>query len=199
MPDQRSNEVFFAEHFVHEHPEVMYLVVIDTGEDDPFLAQELPGDEQPGVHHREPRRVVAPARLRVAREEVAVGVLLAYLLTVVGEVPERATVYETATTPLLAARLLLVSLSGWVALLPVVQSCLILMIIGSWVSMLTGSHGLASFCREWIDLLIGPMRRFPLRIGMLDLTPLVFMFALGFVHVLLQSILLHSFLKLAGT
>lgn len=130
---------------------------------------------------------------------LAVGVLLAYLLTVVGEVPERATVYETATTPLLAARLLLVSLSGWVALLPVVQSCLILMIIGSWVSMLTGSHGLASFCREWIDLLIGPMRRFPLRIGMLDLTPLVFMFALGFVHVLLQSILLHSFLKLAGT
>jgi len=129
---------------------------------------------------------------------LAVGVLLSYLLTIVGNVAGAATVHETAITPLLVVRLLIVSLSGWVALLPLVRSCLILMIIGSWVSMLTGSYGLASFCREWIDLLIGPLRRFPLRIGMLDLTPLLFMFALGYVHVFLQGILYRSFLNLAG-
>ena len=95
-----------------------------------------------------------------------------------------------------ALRMVILALSGWVALLPVVQQLLFLVLIGSWVSSFMGAPSLATFCRDWIDTLIGPMRRFPIRIGMLDLTPLVFMFALGYVHILLQGVLLSAFQNL---
>jgi len=121
---------------------------------------------------------------------LALGMLLAYAVSTIGR-----PLNPTAGTSVVVqgARSFTLALSGWVAVLQIVQSCLLLMIIGSWVSMFTGSHGLAQFCREWIDLLIGPIRRYPLRIGMLDLTPLVFMIGLGFVHAFLQGILFSSF------
>jgi len=128
---------------------------------------------------------------------LAVGILLAGLFTAIGVSPLE--VGSRTNPPDLAMffRLVIVSLSGWVAVLPVIQNCLLLVIIGSFVSLFTGSHGLTAFCREWIDLLIGPLKRYPIRIGMLDLTPLVFMFALGFIHAFLYGILARSFQMLS--
>ena len=125
---------------------------------------------------------------------LALGMLLAYALSAIGR-----PLNPGAGLPLvvLGARSFILALSGWVAVLQIVQSCLLLMIIGSWVSMFTGAHGLAHFCREWIDLLVGPIRRYPLRIGMLDLTPLVFLIGIGFLHDLLQGILFNSFRAVA--
>ena len=52
------------------------------------------------------------------------------------------------------------------------------------------------FCRTWIDFLMGPLRRYPLRIGMLDLTPIIMIFALDFLHRFMMGILARSYLKL---
>ncbi len=71
-----------------------------------------------------------------------------------------------------------------------------MLIIGSWVAMFTGAHGLMMFCRNWTDTLMGPLRRYPLRIGPLDLTPIVMIFLLEFIHGFLMGILLKSYTKL---
>ena len=127
---------------------------------------------------------------------VAFGVLLAWMFTTIGVAPQQG---GTNGQPEVVnvVRLVIMSLSGAVAVLPVLQNSLLLVIIGSFVAVFTGSHRLASFCREWIDLLIGPLKRYPIRVGMLDLTPLVFMFALGFVHAFLMGILARSFQMLS--
>jgi uncharacterized protein YggT (Ycf19 family) len=58
-------------------------------------------------------------------------------------------------------------------------------IAGHWIGMATNASNLGWMCAEWLDHLLGPLRRYPIRIGMFDLTPLVFFFGLG----LLQSAL----------
>ena len=85
------------------------------------------------------------------------------------------------------------SLAGWVHVLPIIMNVLMMLIIGSWVSMFTSSHGIMLFCREWIDMLLGPARRYPIRIGMLDLTPIVFFLVISFVHQLLIRVLFNSY------
>ncbi len=85
------------------------------------------------------------------------------------------------------------AVAGWVNVLMILQSALIVLIIGSWISMFMASHGLMFFCREWIDLILGPLRRYPMRIGMLDLTPIVFFFGVSIVHGILQGILWRSY------
>ena len=90
-------------------------------------------------------------------------------------------------------RCLLSALSALVGVLLVLQQFVILLIIGSWVSMLASSPGVTFFCREWLDLALGPFRRFPLRIGMFDLTPLIFIFAVGFLHSILLRLLAHAY------
>ena len=94
-------------------------------------------------------------------------------------------------------RLVILALAGWVQILPMVQSVMMLLIIGSWISMFTGSQGLMLLCREWIDFLLGPLRRYPIRIGMIDLSPIVFFFVLGFAHTLLMSLVVQSYNALA--
>jgi uncharacterized protein YggT (Ycf19 family) len=125
------------------------------------------------------------------------GILLAWLFAAIGVAPQGAAAPAFSWSPAAAARLLVISLSGWVAVLPVLQSLLVLVIIGSFVSLFTGSHALAAYCGEWIDLLIGPLRRYPLRIGMLDLTPLVFVFLLRVVYLVLIAALARSFQMLS--
>jgi uncharacterized protein YggT (Ycf19 family) len=127
---------------------------------------------------------------------LVLGAALGYGMNHLGVPPEGANSYESASALVLSARLLIVAVSGWVGLLPLIQSLLILTIIGSWVSMFTGSYGLASFCHEWIEMLIGPLRRYPVRVGTLDLTPLIFMILLGVVHGALQMVLLESFKRI---
>lgn len=117
------------------------------------------------------------------------GVLLAWLFAAVAVPPRLSVTGPSGWGPLAGLRLLLVSLSGWVAVLPVIQNLLLLAIIGSFVSLFAGSTALAGLCREWIDLLIGPLKRYPIRVGFLDLTPLVFLFAIGFAHAFLYGFL----------
>lgn len=87
------------------------------------------------------------------------------------------------------------SLIGWTNVLPIIQQIMLILIIGSWISTFTGSGGLAIICSEWIDFLLGPMRRRRLIIGMFDITPIIFIFAVLFIHGILLSIL-NAFLRL---
>ncbi len=89
-------------------------------------------------------------------------------------------------------KLIVSAMVAWTDCLGVLLHLVIGLIIGSWVSMFTGSPGLASLCREWLDLFLGPARRFPLRIGMFDLAPIIFFFAVQFIYALLRGILLWS-------
>jgi uncharacterized protein YggT (Ycf19 family) len=90
-------------------------------------------------------------------------------------------------------KLLILAIAAWVQLLPVLQSLMLMLIIGSWISMFTHSHGLAMLCRDWINVLLGPLRRYPIRIGMIDLSPIVFFFVIGLAHALLMSIIVAAY------
>lgn len=92
------------------------------------------------------------------------------------------------------ARLIALSLAEWVDVLLLARTLMILLIIGSWISMFAASPGIAVFCREWLEFFLGPLRRYPLRLGMFDLTPLIFFFALGFVHYALKVVLANIYL-----
>lgn len=121
---------------------------------------------------------------------LAIGVALGLLLDVAGVAPAG---WPTGQGIQHGIQCVISAVSGWVSILTILQSALLLLIIGSWVSMFTGSHSLMFICREWIDLILGPLRRYPLRIGMLDLTPIVFFFGVNIVHGLLQAILMRSY------
>jgi uncharacterized protein YggT (Ycf19 family) len=74
-----------------------------------------------------------------------------------------------------------------------IRSLVILLIIGSLVSMFANSRAIHSFCRDWLDLLLGPARRFPIRLGMFDLMPLVFLIALGLAQAVLQEMIYRAY------
>lgn len=91
--------------------------------------------------------------------------------------------YGSVILPLLVImRYAIVAISGAVNLLLILQRVLFVLIIGSWVVMFTGSNTLMIICREWLDFLLGPFRRFPLRIGPLDFTPIIAFLAIGIIH-----------------
>lgn len=90
--------------------------------------------------------------------------------------------------------------AGAVDMLLVLRSLLIVLIVGSWISMFAGAQALALLSREWLDFLLGPFRRFPIRVGPLDLTPLIAFFALGIVHSALnQNILPRLYIFLSAS
>lgn len=93
-------------------------------------------------------------------------------------------------------RALISALSGWVEVFSAMIQTLVVLILGSWIAMFTGAPGIGHACREWTDLLMGPMRRYPVRIGMFDLSPVVYIFILGAIQTLLQGILLQSYIRL---
>ena len=137
---------------------------------------------------------------------LAFGMLLAFLLDLAG-VPKL--VPQTIALPVMInwtdspflvnlLKLAISALAGWVDLLLVIQTFLILLIIGSWISMFMASRGIMFFCREWMDMILGPLRRHPIRIGMFDLTPLIFILAIQFfIYPLLKGILFASYSVLA--
>ncbi len=90
-------------------------------------------------------------------------------------------------------KLLVLSVAAWVQLLPVLSSLMFMLIIGSWISMFAHSQGLAMLCRDWINVLLGPLRRYPIRLGMIDLSPIVFFIAVGFLHYFLMSIIVAAY------
>jgi uncharacterized protein YggT (Ycf19 family) len=141
------------------------------------------------------RPLTAMAGVRRPAFLLVCGMLLAWLLNRTGQAPAQ---FAWSPAPFWhqALRLAVASLAAWVAVLPLLQSLLILLIIGSWVSMFTHTQGLMWFCRDWLDMLIGPLRRYPMRLGMIDLTPLVFMFALSLLHSLLTAVLWRAYAAL---
>ena len=90
-------------------------------------------------------------------------------------------------------RLIISALIGWTMMLSILLNLLFAFIILSWVSMFTGSMNLAMFTRDWIDAIIGPFRHNRFRIGMLDLTAIIFFIAVGFIQQILINILLRSY------
>lgn len=80
-----------------------------------------------------------------------------------------------------------------VRILSLIQMLMIVLIIGSWASLFSTSSALMLFCKDWIDLLLGPFRRLPLRLGPVDLTPIVFYFAVGYVEQILTAILSQAY------
>jgi len=93
---------------------------------------------------------------------------------------------ETLAIP----RALLSTLAAWVATLDMLRLTLFVLIVGSWVAMATGSTNIIELCHDWLELLLGPLRRFPLRVGLFDLTPLLFFFGLALLQYLLRFVLI---------
>ncbi|MBN1557796.1 MAG: YggT family protein [Lentisphaerae bacterium] len=128
---------------------------------------------------------------------LASGLLLAGLLHAAGRpvsTPFLAAGAAAPAAPLLVIRWIISALAAWVDLLLLIRTFLIVLIIGSWIAMFATSPGIAGFCRDWTELILGPFRRFPVRIGMLDLTPLVFLLAIQLlVYPLLMGLLLFAY------
>jgi len=125
---------------------------------------------------------------------LAYGIVLIFLLNMTGQKTFGLAPWDLATPPVLLIRFAISALAGWVSILSIVLSVMVILIIGSWVSMFTGSHSVMFFCKDWMDLILGPLRRYPLRIGMIDLSPLIFFFGIRYlVFPLLIRILLASY------
>jgi uncharacterized protein YggT (Ycf19 family) len=102
------------------------------------------------------------------------GVGLALLL------PRLGAAQESAGIPWFGA--LFAVLSEWVALLDVLSSAVLFVIVGHWIGIGTGSERLQWMCSEWLEHLLGPLRNHQVRLGMLDVTPLIFFFGLRVVQ-----------------
>jgi uncharacterized protein YggT (Ycf19 family) len=94
-------------------------------------------------------------------------------------------------------RLILVGISGILEIIGIIRTVVLVLIIGSLVSTFAGSAHIAYVSREWIDLFLGIFRRYPLRIGMFDLTPIVFFFVLGIAEGLLNSVIIRTFIAIS--
>jgi uncharacterized protein YggT (Ycf19 family) len=134
---------------------------------------------------------------------VVVGILLALVLHFVGPTLFRHSEHKLAILPnhgaidgMLVLRCAVTALAAWVGALSVLIQLVIVFIIGSWVGMFTGHQGVIVFCREWMDLLMGPLRKYPMRIGMIDLSPLVFIVGVHIVQLFLLNILWNSYNRL---
>lgn len=88
-----------------------------------------------------------------------------------------------------AGRMLVNTAAALAGLLPILQSLLLAAIIGSWIALLVPSESLAGFCREALDFLIGPLRRYRIAIGLLDLMPLLAWLALAVAYQILARLL----------
>ena len=134
------------------------------------------------------------------------GMLLAASLNVAGAIPPglKMLISGVPAHPLTSGissvafgiRCAVSSLGGLVDALTVLQHAVILFVIGSLVSSFTGSGGMMAFCRDGLDMLMGPLRRRPIRIGMLDLTPIVFLFVISLIQGFLYVILERTYLAI---
>lgn len=90
-------------------------------------------------------------------------------------------------------RLMISAMLEWTFVLRTLLNILFIFIILSWIATFSGSMNLMMFCRDWIDSIIGPMRHQRFRIGMIDLTAIVFFLVVGFVQTLLSGILINTY------
>ena len=134
------------------------------------------------------------------------GLAIAYLLNAFGTLPPATLVQTDFGLPgwilqttegqsvfVVTGRILISAFAGGVEILDVLLQMVFLLIIGSWISLFTGASGLAFFCRECLDMLMGPLRRHPIRVGMMDLRPLIFILVVYMARGFLQGILLQCY------
>ena len=115
------------------------------------------------------------------------GMLIAYSLMIFGSSDQ-----STSTLLVTITQLAVLSLSGLVSVLGIIRHLTAIMIIGSLFAAFAAAPQIQRFCREGIDTLIGPMRRHPIRIGMFDLTPIIFLLAIQFAWEFLNLMLSNA-------
>lgn len=93
-----------------------------------------------------------------------------------------------------ALGLALSALERTAELLGTISSLVVVLIIGSLVAMFANSRVIHFFCRDWLDFLLGPARRWQIHIGMFDLAPLIFLFVLGLAQVAARALIGRAFL-----
>ncbi len=93
-------------------------------------------------------------------------------------------------------RLALISISGILEIILIIRTLMFVLVIGSIISMVAGSPNVAYVCNDWIELLLGFFRRYPLRLGMMDLTPLIFFFVLDITGGIVNEIVLRLFMAI---
>jgi hypothetical protein len=89
-----------------------------------------------------------------------------------------------------ALRAVLVGMSLGVDVLQLLQQFIVILIVGTWAGSMFGMPAVNFFCREWMELALGPLRRRPIRIAFVDLTPVVFLVLLGLAQFSLQVLLI---------
>jgi uncharacterized protein YggT (Ycf19 family) len=92
----------------------------------------------------------------------------------------------------LFVKLAITSLSGFIGTINIITTSLIILIIASWIGRMTARDELTEVSREFIDMLMGPMRRFPIMVGMLDIAPIIFLILLNYAYSFLMRILSSS-------
>jgi uncharacterized protein YggT (Ycf19 family) len=125
-----------------------------------------------------------------------IGIFLAFLLDLTGGIAQGDATLPAMLKPSLFLKYFISAFACWASVLPVLSALLVVLIVGAWMALFTTSSRLGFFCREWLDLLMGPLRNYPIRIGMLDLTPLVFMFAIQWIYPLIVNVLYASYKRL---
>lgn len=136
--------------------------------------------------------------LTLASPRLRLVALLAFGAAIAALTP-RMTGAPPATAPLRAfAGWLIESAAAGVDLLPVIQGILVALVIGSWAALALNSPLLAYACREWLDLFLGPLRRFPLQAGRFDLTPVVAAIAIAILHPGLMNLMVRLYRSAAA-
>jgi uncharacterized protein YggT (Ycf19 family) len=124
------------------------------------------------------------------------GVLLAFLLNLAGGLAQSDAALLGLAKPSLFLKYFISAFACWASVLPVLATLLVVFIIGSWISLFSSFSRLGFLCREWLDMLLGPLRNYPIRIGMLDLTPLVLIFVIQWLYPFLVNVLYTSYGRL---
>lgn len=128
---------------------------------------------------------------------LAIGMVLVAAADLAGQLPRVAVPgvlpavlsWGRAAPPVTVIQLAILALTGWAQVLLILQQFMIILIIMSWVSIFTSSQQLMLMGRDWLNLLLGPLRRYPIRLGPIDLSPIVFFFAVAIVHFVLLAVL----------
>ena len=95
-------------------------------------------------------------------------------------------------------RSFLSSLGGLVSILSILIQAVFFLIIISWISLFAGSRRMAEFCQDWLSLILTPLQRFKLRVGMFDLTPIVFLVAVSVLQGIALLILIGIYQGIAS-
>lgn len=108
---------------------------------------------------------------------LAYGIILAVALDVGASAVDHSTflatwrageVIHASVKPLIS------SLIAMVDMLYIITELIVMLIITSLIASLTRSHSTVSFCRDWLGMLLGPLRKRRIMVGSFDLLPLIF-------------------------